>query len=269
MPAIVGKATLLNRVPGNRVPVALGLAALLLTVALSRLELDRLSRRFQVLLITSTSAVSAVGVTFANHVLYPDMSRAGLVMTALGGVLMTWAFGALATGIGRRTALSLATVYAVASFAVVNPVYRGLGPLTSDPVALYARDFASSEEDPIAVTLGGSELQALVRGGGVQVLSWTTEYPDRAFWEKALPEGEEVWNNFRNYSWYYDPKAAPMTATVTAPDSAELQVDLCDPLIRDLGFSRVFSPKRVEAPCLVQDRLLDRGSQQVYVYRTV
>ncbi len=265
LPPAVGELTLLNRVPGIRATVAVGLALLLLAVVLSRLELP-IDRKRQALVVSTASLASAVAVACSNRVLYPDMNDLGLLVTAAGGALITWAFGSIATGIGERTSLTMASVYVVASAAVVNPLYQGLGPLENDPVSQAAREFATSQDERIAVTLGGRELQALVRGGGLQVLSWTTEYPDPAFWTKVLPGQEEVWNNFRNYSWRYDPDADPMTATVTAPDAADLSVDLCDPLIRDLGFSVVFSPEAVEASCLTPDRVIRRGEQLVYIY---
>lgn len=266
LPDALGQVTLLNSVPGSRLPLALGLGLVLLAAALSTFDLHRLPSWLRGGLIAAGVAMSVAGTTYAGHLLYPAMSRKGLLITAAGAALIAAAFASMATRTWPRVLLPLGAAYAVISFAVVNPVYLGLGPLTHDPVAVYARDVAAQESDPVAVTLGGRELQALVRGGGMQVLSWTTLYPDRMFWEKALPGEEEVWNNYRNYGWYYDPAADPIRARITALDAAELAVDLCDPLIRDLGYSRVFSTKPVPASCLEQDRILQRGEQQVFVY---
>ncbi len=267
VPTLVGEVTLLNRVPGGRASPALGLAVFLLVVALSRLAPARVKP--VVAVIALASAFSAAAAVYAARHLYPSMGAAGLVVTAVGGALMTWAFGSIATGVGRRATLPVAAAYAVVSFAVVNPLYAGLGPLANDPVARYARSMAAQEPGTTAVTLGGMELQALVRGGGLQVMSWTTQYPDRAFWEEVMPGREDVWNNYRNYTWHYDPEAAPIEAAVTAADSADLFIDLCSPQIRDLGFARVFSPEVVDAPCLEEDRVIARGQQQIYVYRSV
>lgn len=269
VPSGLGVITLLNRVPGSRLPLALGLALVLLAVVLSTFELKRLALPVRVAVITLGVIVSVVGATYSAHQLYPSMSRQGLLVTAAGAGLIALAFGLMALGTGLRAIVPLACAYALISFAVVNPVYRGLGPLTQDPVAQYARQTAVEVPGSSAVTLGGRELQALVRGGGMQVQSWTTQYPDRAFWEKVMPGREDVWNNYRNYAWSYDPDASPMDARIVAGDAAELFVDLCDPLIRDLGYSRVFSTQPIAAPCLVEDRVLERGEQRVHVYRTV
>lgn len=266
LPDAVGKVTLLSTVPGSRLPLALGLTLVLLAAALSTFDVGRMPGWLRAVLIGTGVTASIIGTTYAAHVVYPGMSRKGLLVTAIGAGLVAAAFASMATRTWVRVLLPLGAAYAMVSFAVVNPVYLGLGPLTHDPVSLYAREVASAEPDPVAVTLGGRELQALVRGGGMQVLSWTTLYPDRRFWEKALPGEEEVWNNYRNYGWYYDPAADPIRARITALDAAELAVDLCDPLIRDLGYSRVFSAQPISASCLAQDRILQRGEQRVFVY---
>lgn len=269
LPDAVGKVTMLSRVPGSRVPLSLGLAAVLLVVVLSTFDLARVPRWLLGGLLIVGVVASVAAASYAARQLYPVMGPKGQVATAVGAALIALGYAAIATGIGLRILLPLAVVYAVVSFGVVNPVYRGLGPLDHDPVSLYAAQVAQDEPGATAVTLGGRELQALVRGGGMQVQSWTTQYPDWRFWEKAMPGREDVWNNYRNYAWFYDAKAAPIDAMIVAPDAAELHVDLCDPVITDLGFSRVFSAEPVTAPCLTEDRVLDRGEQQIHVYRTV
>ena len=187
----------------------------------------------------------------------------------MSAAVLALLFGLVAIDRWATAALAVCAVYAAFSYGIVNPVYKGLGPLEGDPVAQRAAKEAQRNPGAKAVTLGGRELPALVRGGGLQVLSGSTFYPDPAFWESVLPDQERIWNNYRNYSWYYDPSATPITATETFIDSADLRVDLCADEIRALGFTLVFSLEQASAPCLRAELPLDRRDTPVYVYQVV
>ena len=45
------------------------------------------------------------------------------------------------------------------------------------------------------MVLSGRELNALVRGGGMQVLSGTTLYPNEDFWDEVLPDDPGLWSD--------------------------------------------------------------------------
>ncbi len=99
------------------------------------------------------------------------------------------------------------------------------------------------------------------------MLSGTTEYPNLEFWRDVLPNDAALWNNYRNYSWYYDPAADPVAGTITFEDAADLRVDLCDAQVTSLGYRWVFSAVELTAPCLKSEATIDRDGGTVYVYR--
>jgi hypothetical protein len=266
-PQALGELTLLTRIPGYRAQMAVGFSALLLVACMGQMRLTRVPRPVTAVIAIVAVALSAGATWWSATQLYADMGAGWLLVVVAGGVLMAATFAAVALDIFWRILLPLAAAYAVVSFAMVNPVYRGLGPLQDDPVARFAAEHAQDNPDSRAITIGGRELPALVRGGGMEVLSGTTPYPNVEFWESVAPDGESLWNNYRNYTWVYDPEARPISGAVIAEDAAELRVDLCDPQILALGYDLVFSPAPLAAPCLRLDSALERANgTTVYAY---
>lgn len=267
-PQALGNAVLMSRIPGYRAQMAIGFSLLLLAACMGQMRLTRVSGRLAGGVAAIGVVLSAAVAVWAARSLFGSLSTGWGLATLAGSVLVAATFAAVALDAYWRLLLPVAAVYAIASFAVVNPVYRGLGPLQDDPVVQFAASEAQRSPDSLAITLGGRELPALVRGGGLEVLSGTTAYPNTEFWESVLPQDEYLWNSYRNYTWTYDPAARPIVGTVVAEDAAELRVDLCAPAIRDLGFDIVFSPSKVEAPCLDPGEAVERpNGTTVYAYR--
>lgn len=266
-PEPLARVLLLTRLPGNRVPLALGLALLLLVTALNQLGLGSVRPRWPWVAGLFGALLSGLAAVWSAQRLYPGIDAKWLVVVLLGAVVVAGALLSVALDRGIRIALPVAVVYVALSVSLVNPLYRGLGPLREDPVSLYALDAARQDPGSRAIALGGRELNALVRGGGMQVLSGTTFYPNEQFWQAVLPQDPGLWNNYRNYEWSYDSRADPITGTVTAPDAALLQVNLCDRRILDLRYESVFTVEPIEAPCLTLDKILDRpNGERVRVY---
>lgn len=269
-PRPISEVLLLSRVPGVRVPLALGLALLLLVAALGQRAQGWSAAPWMLVIAGSIPLATAALAIWAAGRLYPAMTDEWKLVAAVGALVVSGAFTAVIVDRGVAAAVPVAVVYAVVSVALVNPLYRGLGPLRSDPVARHALEISRSDSQSRAIVLGGRELNALVRGGGVQVLSGTTLYPNPNFWSTALPDESGLWNNYRNYEWSYDPEAKPIVGTVTAPDAALLQVDLCSPVIQDLDYDVVFTTDPIDAPCLSLERILQRpNGQTVRVYQPV
>ncbi len=266
-PQTLGELTLLTRIPGYRAPMAIGFSALLLVACMGQLRLTRVPRSAMAVIAILGIILSAGVAWWSATQLYVAMGAGWLLVVVAGGALMAATFAAVALDTFWRVLLPVAAAYGIVSFALVNPLYRGVGPLHDDPVARIAAEYAQDNPNSRAITLGGRELPALVRGGGMEVLSGTTPYPNVDFWESVAPGGESLWNNYRNYTWVYDPEARPIAGAVIAEDAAELRVNLCAPDILALGYGLVFSPVPLGAPCLQLDSAIKRpNGTTVYVY---
>ncbi len=274
LPDLIGRVTLLGRVTGRRVPVAAGLAAgVLLVIAMTAARGLRRSRGLTVavllgVLATVASTVWAVAaLPWRHHVAGgspppPSLQVAAVALVlAIGAGLLVW---------GRYTGMAsvLLATLALVTYAVVNPVNRGLGPLDHDPLVKALAPLAKTQPELKAVAYGHvSRLHALVAGSGAQTLSGLTVYPDAEVWQRLAPDQEHNWNQYSKYDWIADPTIARPTIKRVSGTQQDLVVNPCSAQILGLGIDIAVSPDPIDVPCLHLQKVVPDGAQNYYLYR--
>jgi len=257
----LGAITLLNRVEGTRVGPALGLAALLL-LAVALRPGTSLSRRqiaigAAVVLVVSLAQAAAVGsLPWAGRA--PNFALVAVAILVVSGLWF------LALTRYRTAALGLLAVVALAAVAGVNPIYRGLGPLSNDPVIQAAGPVIGHDR---TVVIGPTTLGALITSTGAEVLSGLTPYPDPTVWSRLGAGQRTTWNNYIKYAWVNDPAASPVKLTHHSGTTATLSINLCSPDVTFLHISWVVTVDPQSSTCLTLDRTIPTGTLgPVYVY---
>lgn len=228
LPDLIGKLTLLNRVPPVRLWLALGLVALVQVSAASMI-LPR-PRWAQLWLVAAAAGCGALAWWAYRQFPWNASQVPGLIV-ALSGLAMGTGF-ALTTSPRRTTwGAALLAVMAVGSWGIVNPVQRGLDGVLNDPLIRELRTLTGGSTNPRTEVFGDFYVTSKVRLAGLQSLGGVTLYPNSALMGQLAPTQERLWNNYVQYVWTPAPSG---TAAVITPDHGTrmlLAIDPCDPAL--------------------------------------
>ena len=271
LPGIVGTITLLNRVPGIRCSVGIGLGvALLIGLVAGRLTW-RLRSWGAVALAASVGLCVILTAWSASGLLDPQTVWAATAIPAV--LIVATCCVVLAFHLPRAVsvvvAVLLVAVVAV-NWAVVNPLYRGLGPLQSGPLADEIRTLAQSEGPTRWVSLAGDAPTSVIAASPSAVLSGVTYYPTPDVWERLAPTQELRWNNYSKYIWQQSSAATPAVITQVHGTLNVLEIDLCSPQVDFLDIRYVVSTTGEALPsCLVKVTSFTDLGQSLTVSRRV
>ena len=261
----VGSITLLNREEGARAPLAIGLGVLLLLGLATRGLAGNLGPAWHII-ITIAVLIDVWLAIVASGALHWLPAGPNAFVVGAGALILALSFW-LAVASRKIWGLSLLAVVAVSTTVVVNPLVHGLGPLRTDPVVKLLTPIANTRQDRV-VAIGALSISDLANASGVSVLSGLTYYPDPKFWEAVDHSQIELWNNYAQYQWAYDPSANPVRIDPRQGSIKPLRVNLCDVRLKVLQIDWVISNKPVPAPCLSLSKMSSYGNgKSLYLYR--
>lgn len=273
LPAVLGKVTLLDRLPPSRVPIALGFAALLL-IAVCSLALKNQARPSWLVIvwIVAIAATVAASLWAIAAITWEAAGGPSALFVALSAAIMSTCFVLLLAGRYARVAGGVLIAYCLCSWAIVNPLYQGLGPLKNAPLVVATRE--TLEKDPTAVTanFGSKRDSALLMAAGAQPRSFVTMYPNPPLMSQIFPDQKQEWNNYANYTWVPGPAGSPaFLESVGFADNPIfiVHIDPCGSEFKQLGITWVVSPEPLKRECLREDGTRDQPSKLGYRYRVV
>jgi hypothetical protein len=258
LPAIVGRITLLDMVPASRVIIGVGLASYLITFLALTGRSEAGPRGWPEYSLGASLLLGAVGLAAIGGLALRSASPAlGLRLSeiALGTLLFALIVGLVLTRQRAAAALALIAVGAAMSLPV-NPVYQGLGPLESSPLAT-AAEFGDQGGPGRA---GGEVLSYLVGPVNATVVSSgrasvnaVNLYPNGTGWHALDPDGNyaNAWNRYAATDFVYSP-TMPAQIRATAPDAVVVAVNPCDPGLGRLRVTTVISPQPLTDSCLTE-----------------
>ena len=276
IPGGVGALLLLDRIPASRLPLALGLGAVLvigyaIPVLRERVVSRSQSRDWGLVAAVTMLAAGGLGTVVisaraAMDIVLPGALRNGHYvgpneLPVLVGASALVIVGSLVLLQIRRLRLLAGVViitYAIGSFALVNPVQHGLGPLGDLPPTV--------AQGRVAV-FGPAALSDIPRMRGQEVVSGTAIYPNPSFWQSVPSVDPFVWNRYVQWNWQPKSGAPPMEATLSQADSAVLYADPCGSPVRALGAGFLYSISPLYGDCLEPRGTEMWGTVQVYVYQ--
>ena len=269
LPAALGLGVL-TRVPGFRTYLAVGLAfAVLLHVMVGRVRLPaRVLWPVALGTVVASGLVTAVSTRDLLLRTSEGLASSVLIAVVFACLVLMLLFGGRAA---QRVGAGALIVLTLASYAVVVPLYRGLGPITSTPLARYLASAAAAEGATRWVTLDPSA-QPVLAASPQYALSGMTLYPDPALWNRLAPGQDSVWTNYNEYLWAQDPSLdAAFVVPLGLRGSAEMNVNLCSPAVDLLRIDYVITSTRWPAalPCFTRvERVDDLGTTLTIWRRT-
>jgi hypothetical protein len=268
LPGWFGALTLLNRVPGVRTSLALGLVALvLLAIGSTVLREVRWSVPWLAGWGVALAGTCWLMVWATNALPWGTAGQPHLRRLLLLAVLLAAGFTLVAMGRFRVIASVVLIVVAVTTWAVVNPWYRGLGPLVKDPIVRAMEPLAKGATPARVAVYGNATLDALVQSSGVVTLSGLTVYPDADVWRSLAPDQMDAWNNYAKYAWVADGTVNPAHIVSVDTTARTLRINPCAPQTLALHIDWVVSSTALQFSCLTPVDQIQRGATTIYRYR--
>lgn len=273
-PSFLAKLTLFDVSPTRRAQVPFGIANVFLAV----LYLDYISKNKRPELSGITPAILTVAVIcFMIFAAWLNISTADGFYKAHQLFIPTLFFAALnylMLPIASFRYKELTILGAVVLFTLpnlkINPVGKGMAPITDHVLYQKVRELHLTEPDARWVVLGSQYLTYMVTATGVNQISGVKNQPDFKTMRVLDPTArrDSAYNRYAHtvYSSYIDP-SRPDTVVIQNgfEDGYQVALDPCSPKLRKLNvryfvFDRV--PQPVEVRCMKQVAKL--GGIEIY-----
>ncbi len=249
VPDLVGRITLLDRVPGPRMTLALGVgAALLVYLAAGRV---RIRRTWLVVLLTVLAAAGAAALTWWSATQLLNPGTQGVGRAAVAGAVVAGCLTVLCLGRVTWPAAVLLVAVVLYNFVIVNPLYRGLGPLTHGPLANAVAAIEHQDGPTRWIDTAGVGSASVVAASGNELVTGMTVYPTRSVWERLAPAQEAEWNNFAKYIWVNDPTEKPAQILPVRGSLHRLRIDVCNPDVAFLDIRYAVTSATTVPACFV------------------
>lgn len=264
----VGQFLLLDRIPPLRVLPAMTFVSL---VALALLLNNLVSSG---LVLNRKILISAIGVfamvhiyAFLNYTINQESFKfhQGIPAIAYLSIALWLLFRKY-----LKTGLLLLLAFGVLQFSQVNPLQRGIRPLSENSVSQLVFDVL--QENPKLdnwFLLGGD---AYVRGSleasPINLLSGVSRYPDRKFWNIFDPKSKyvEYWNRYGHIYTSAGPIGFEPQISSDSPDTISLKIDPCDSRLKSIGVD-VIVTQNFEIGCHVLIKSTYWGDSLIRTYR--
>ena len=152
-----------------------------------------------------------------------------------------------------------------------NPLYQGLGPLTSSPLlATFASDGARQRVDShVWVSFDADPaVNDVLIASGVPTLNAVDTYPVAETWRILDPTHRfaDIWNRYANV--YFAPGAigSPPSFHLPQPGAMIVTIDPCGAAAGQLGIGFVVSSTPLNYPCLRLTKPVNNPGGLPYIY---
>lgn len=269
IPGKLGQFLLLTRVPPTRLhlPLAVGGAIALALLVSHQSDSGKRLGRLEILGVLAVTGAALVwgARRYSVEGAGIDQGRAGvfIIIVVVG----------LALVLSRRPlpGLVILALFSLWQASLINPVQDGMGALRNSDlrVAIEAVEReGSSDAGWIAYSVDAS-VKGTLTAAGVNSLSGVSPYPDWDAWRIIDPGlvHQDIWNRYGHVSFAVAAPGALTTFNTQSPDSFEILLDPCSPVVSQLGVSYLVSQNFEVASCTQLLAKVSHGGTDVYIYR--
>ena len=264
LPAIVAKVLLLTSVPHQRLLLGMGLLGL---VQIALLVRERPARWPWWLVIGTTAfaGLMFLAVGMRLHHYFPGLLPNYLFVVGPVVAVAAATWGLLSKRPVAGAAILLALGFATSAY--VNPLYRGLAPITDSQLSRVLAQLPSAHDKSEWVLLGGGTFTNFLPAQGVPSYSTTYLYPQLDLWHRYDPTGtyDQAYNRYANMGFVINPDI-PQFVSGSA-DSFVIRYDPCDPRFSDV--KHVLAEAPTVSPCLAPITQVKEPAVTFYLYDVV
>lgn len=225
LPDIFGKATLLNRVPPDRIKPSLSFVCVVVVALFLDKYIDSFSRKQRLIAVAYFGVITLITGTYysVNDI---QLSNSDIFKYGLLWFIPT----VLIFCFSKRIGLWALVLVALFTSLNINPIHRSVRPL-------YENSIRSEilRVDPLLsenwVTFSGSpQIRGLMVASGAQVMSAVSPYPDNLFWKQFDPESrfKDQWNRYGHVQFVSI--KGPTRIVSTQADVITVEIDICSVL---------------------------------------
>jgi hypothetical protein len=154
----------------------------------------------------------------------------------------------------------------------VNPLYQGLGPLTSSPLlATFTKDAARPPDAThrIWLSFAGLNINDVLIASGVPTLNAVDFYPNPTAWRALDPHHRfaSVWNRYANMYFAPGPTDTAPAIRLIQADVVSVTLDPCGTAAGKLGVGFVVATTPLSGSCLVLTNARTSTASSLFIYR--
>lgn len=253
---------LLDKVPPDRLFMGIGLLDFLLLLVLSGYFAKRPLRRW---LVAGMVVLSFIVFTWAG--LYTRIHNPGYIQSSLL-IYAAAAWMALALGLlllGRlRLGWGLLTILTLISVVRVNPLYKGLSPLTTTPLSRSIQSLARSHPNDYWLT-SSFTLQEYPLANGAKSITGDYSYPQFPLWRVFDPQGKQTFAYNRALHALAQ-IGSRNSVRLLSTNTIELQVNPCSSIVRKLHLGYFLTTAPLTNRCLRPVQTIAFPAVTTYIY---
>lgn len=267
---LLGKATLLDRVPQIRLFIGFGLINLLVIMFFTQIY-NKIQVKLPTRVIVAYSLTIFIFYILLNmyiHHLFPlFIGTRWALLLAIPYALICYLV------LSRQTmAATLAFLaFSIISVWNIHPLYHGVSTITDSQIskAIQSVDKSSSKKWAVDSML----LENLPVVSGKRSLSGTYVYPQKTLYEQSFPKQDtSKYNRYAHTYFAFDrdgKTTIKRSLTQPAEDQLAVPIEPCDPYLKnnDVGYLLVMSPiTKDEAACTTQIKTVQYPNLTLYIY---
>jgi hypothetical protein len=256
---------LLDRVPGNRLLIGLGLLGFVQITLLYRRHGSQNwpTNRFVAWGTGTIALLTFLLAGFEVRDRYPGFISGPVLIVALSLVISTIVLLYTRRQFLLGTMLLLA--FSLASVFHIHPLYRGLDPLLNTDLARQLRSIGDRKGAWIVLEDIYLEHQPVQQG--LRSFSGVYAYPQLDLWRAFDPEADDVdiYNRFAHVTF----STSARTMELIGPDHFGVPFSGCSTFVRQNRVRHVLSPAEVSDKCLTLERVIPYPSRDLFIYRVV
>ncbi len=268
LPSFVGKVTLLERVPTNRLLIGFGLLNVVFLAQFAKLYLAEKRPPKQWLILAYALAVFIAQLVIGLHNLhrYPGfVTMPFVIIFSLIIPVVIWLI------LQKKIVPGLAVLFAFSliSTAAVNPVYRGTAVLSDNPlVKQITAIHRSDEKGRWIIENGFLENFALI--SGAPSVSGVYTYPQLDLWRQLdHPKQESLYNRYAHVTITLNRSSETAGPVLESPaaDHFGVGIGACSPFLAKENVHYVVTEVPLVSRCAKQINTTRLADRTVFIYR--
>lgn len=265
----IGKITLLNRVPGNRLIIGLGLINFILLACFIAFyaKAGQKTSRSQAILYSLALLVACIVLNFYIYHRYTGLIT-GLEVLLLALPLPIFSYLFLAQKF--KLAAGCLLVLSVLSTFYVNPLYRGVGVVRSSEILQSIKRL--SAQYPGAWVTENSMTENFALMVGANTFSGVYLYPQPDVWDDMDNVDVETYSRYAHVSFVFDrdtERTTPTSISLSAPDNFKVTTEPCSDFLRMKSVTYLLVTERLaeDEPCISEVTKTVYPEITFYAYR--
>lgn len=257
---------LLPLVPPNRLIIGIGLVNLLLILYFLNSKPSK--KRLTISVLTFSFIGVLAHIQIAKLYLYqsPNFLKNGKEVIGISIIVFLFLI-ALQTKM-KKTFLIFLLIFSVVTTISVNPLYKGLSPITSSEITTKVKDLNNNSKKRWMV-FDYMYLANYLAASGVNVLDSVQTYPQFKLWDTIDPDKKyyKIYNRYAHINAIADSNIDSPNLSLAQPDLFFLRINPCDQKLDKLNVNYFIFDRDVNYPCLQKIDTLSLSAIHLVIYQ--